>query len=92
MTNWQHTLDIKSEYEEAKAGTLTPREMARRIARKIQIQFSPLSYTLDEIVDAFEAIDKYSTFDDTNDVMEMLYNWGNMIAGIDSKMCRVVAF
>lgn len=90
MANWQYRLDIKDEYDEAKAGTLKPHEMAHRIAAKIKA-LGPWGIMLADIVDQFESMDERDTFDDTDLVMDQLYDWGDQRVGPrwDDKMCWI---
>ncbi len=91
MTHWRYTLDIKDEYKEAKAGTLTPHEMAHRIAAKIEA-LPVKGFVIREIIDAFNDITEGDTFDDANDVMEALYDWGDAWYIGNSKRCWIATF
>lgn len=91
MANWMYRLDIKDEYKEAEAGTLKPHEMAHRIAEKIKA-LSVYDFELREIVDSFKAIVEGDTFDDTDDVMAMLYDWGDTWHNGNTKTCWVATF
>ena len=91
MANWQYTLDIKDEYKEARAETLQPHEMAHRIATKIRAL--PV-HSIYDIINQFEALSEGATFDDTDEIMEQLYDWGNQWVGPGraDKKCWISTF
>ena len=81
MGNWLYTLDIKEIQKQAKEHSITPEEYGDKIADAIKNQLPLLcenDIELDDIAFAFEHdIDGHSTWDDTDEILETLYDWAD---------------
>ena len=75
MMAWKYKLDIADVWQSAKSDEIQPHELASEIAMRIR----GLAVGQDalDIADEFDSLDANCTFDDTDDVMEMLYDWGD---------------
>lgn len=62
--------------------------MAHRIATKIET-LGLWGQMLADIVEQFKAISEKDTFDDTDIVMEQLYDWGDQWHSGGSKTCWI---
>ena len=86
MANWQRTVRLNPEWDQASRGEITPQQLATAIAKKLRAvrpfksELDDLNETLDEIATEFEEMgtDASITTDDIDDVMHGLYDWGDI--------------
>uniref|UniRef100_A0A6M3KLC9 Uncharacterized protein n=1 Tax=viral metagenome TaxID=1070528 RepID=A0A6M3KLC9_9ZZZZ len=80
MANWKYQIDVRKEWKRAETQEITPQELARVIAEKLKALpcFSD-DDDLQNIVEAFEELnlDDAATFDDFDEIMNGLYDWGD---------------
>ena len=78
MANWKYRLELKEDWQAAKAGELQPHELAQNIIAKAEKL--PTYETDDALLDImidFDFITEESTWDDFDDVLEQLYDWAD---------------
>ena len=100
MANWKYRLELKEDWAAAKDGALQPHELAQRIAEKARaLSIYEADDELQGIVTDFQYVseDSKATFDDFDDVMELLYNWADQDVPPYSiwpknKMCWIATF
>lgn len=84
MTNWQRKLDLKEEWKEAENGIINPQKMGKIIAAKLRIlpRFDNpwvfLDIRKEEIIADFEAMSEEDSWEDFDDILTDLYNWGDI--------------
>jgi hypothetical protein len=78
MANWQYRLDIKDIWQRAARGEILPYQLAHGIAERMK-QLNIQDDDFQQIMDDFATLpaEDYVTFDDTDDIMEALYDWGD---------------
>lgn len=81
MTNWQRTLNIADVWAQAEDREITPKQLAHAIADRLE-GLKPLNNLIlenekQDIVEEFRGFVGEETFDDLDDVMEMLYDWAD---------------
>lgn len=81
MANWKHRLDLKAEHNDVHNGILQPWEYAKRVAKKmraLEMDEDKLEEWLDIASDfEAEAQNHECTFDDTDEVLDRLYDFGD---------------
>ncbi len=82
MANWQRTLRLNPEWEQAQEHEITISALAAVVAKRLKAIRSideQLDDERDEIVEEFEAMaaDDEATANDFDDAMSRLYDWGN---------------
>ena len=87
MTNWQRTIKLQPEWGMADRREITAQELARSIASKLRsvanLRLPELNDERDFIADEFAefAADDTGDFDDLDELMERLYDWGDTHIG-----------
>ena len=80
---WHYTLDIKNIQNAGKEGRITPYQWTIEVAKEIRKQLPFLlenDAELDDIIWDFENIyDEDSTFDETDETLEHLYDWADNV-------------
>jgi seryl-tRNA synthetase len=85
MANWQRTLRLNPEWDQAQEHLITTQELARSVAAKIRAmrpfmgELENLTDEVVEIADELEGLaeDQSATQQDFNCVMQSLYDWGD---------------
>lgn len=101
MANWQRTLNVVVEWKQAQAREITPQQLAKAIADRLEklksFNIEHIDTTRDDLVGAFESLadDESATFDDFDLVWRELYDWGD--TKLDSafggkKVCWIKTF
>ena len=76
MALWVAKVNIKDEWQKARAGEISVHELVRILAPK----FRGLVRTdgeLEDLIDEMEALDSESTLDDFDDVWDRIYDWAD---------------
>jgi hypothetical protein len=87
MANWQRTIKLQPEWGKADRREITAQDLARSIASKLRIvadlRLPELNDERDFIADEFAefAADNTGDFDDLDELMERLYDWGDTHIG-----------
>ena len=92
MARWQHRLEIAEKWRQAENGELNPQSMASVRAIKLRkLKGANGDQTLDEVAEEFEALaeDQHADFDDFDDVMSRLYDWGDATLHPGLKRCWI---
>jgi hypothetical protein len=89
MSKWQRHLKLQPEWDEAKERKIEPWQLAIVIAARLKALKPFDDYDVDgekeELVDELECLaeDKEATFDDFDDIMHRLFDWGD--TSLDNK-------
>ena len=83
MGKWLFNLDIKELHNQAKEHSILPNDWAKNLANEIKNQLHVL-YNNDEeleqiVFDLEYDIDDNSTWNDTDSILEDLYNWADYV-------------
>ena len=102
MANWQRTLKLQPETDQASAGEISVQELAAVVAKRLRAlrPFGDeyIDNERDEIADEFEWIARSSDAesDDYDEVLDRLYDWGDIHISGDffnaKKVCWVDCF
>lgn len=96
MALWLHRLKITVEWKQAENGELDPQALAAAIVLKLQELggTANIDDVLQEVVEEFEALaeDQDADFDDFDDVMSRLYDWGDTALRPGVKRCWIATF
>jgi hypothetical protein len=94
MANWKYKIDVKDEWKRAKAGELKPCELAEIMANRLApIVLEIADAEVEDIMGDFEVMrdDKEATFDDFDEILERLYDWGDQ-GDFHNKTCWIGTF
>lgn len=91
MATWQYRLDIKDIWQQAEDGELEPYQLAQAIAQKMRDLNCP-DGDFQDLVEEFASTHPDATFDDTDIIMEALYDWGDIALLPRHKMCWIATF
>ena len=94
MANWKYKIDVKDEWKRAKAGELKPCELAGIMANRLApIVLEIADAEVEDIMGDFEVMrdDKEATFDDFDEILERLYDWGDQ-GDFHNKTCWIGTF
>jgi hypothetical protein len=89
MAEWQRSLNVKAEWEQAKAGTMTLSALASVVARKLLALRDFDDPSLDDekatLVDEFKALEEQEEVmaSEFNELWEQLYDWAD--TSLDAK-------
>ena len=103
MANWQRKLDIKDEWERAKAGEISMQDLARTVASKLKDlpdfggKLEDIDLEKQDLIDAFDdlAMDLSANNSDFDSLWDELYNWGdtNLDGKFNAKkVCWIATF
>lgn len=88
MAYWHRELKLNPEWRQAQEREITPQEFGRSAAAKLRRirdfdGFPHLNQERDELAEQFEdfANDATGDFDDVDDLMQALYDWGDSTVG-----------
>ena len=82
MAKWNHTLDVKMEWQQAEKDEITIQQLASAAAKKLsKIDFKDedVNFNRDEFVDELEGLseDLTASKDDFDNVLERLYDFSD---------------
>src|SRR5690242_4000049 len=85
MANWQRTIRLNPEWDQAKEGEISIQALAAIVAKKLRAirpfgeDYEDLNETREELIDEFESLASDPTAGTSafDYVMESLFNWGD---------------
>lgn len=86
MANWQRTVRLNPEWDQAKDGEITCQQLAKSISAKLRMiqpfksELEEVTDSLAEIIDHFDALaeDGSAGIREIDCAMQELYDWGDM--------------
>ncbi len=84
MSQWMRTLDISKEWQEAKDGSITPKQLATVIANKLSGLSSLAALNVEsdwekeDLIEAFRDFSPDDSKDSFDSLMEELYDWADI--------------
>lgn len=91
MAHWRYTLDIKDIWQQAEHGEINPYQFAQAIAQKMR-DLNCQDGDFQDLIEDFAYTHSSATFDDTDIIMEALYDWGDITLWRGHKMCWISTF
>ena len=95
MAKWKYKIDISTEWQQASRGKMIASELAGAIANKLyKLPCYQNDIDLQSIVaDLYDLPSKNSDdFDELDEVMDQLYDWGDTDLGNGYRMCWIGTF
>ena len=99
MPKWIQTLNLSDQWKLCETKQITPNDLATSISNKLWRSLTPyddehVEGTRQELIESFRFASKTSrlTSDDLDNLMEDLYDWGDIDIGQNAKVCWIKTF